>query len=147
MSPYVNWGLRIFMKQYGLIKALEKLSNTIKEITEDKGFIDYIKSTNREEAKKLAIQYFVVLLKNCQYHQIDTRFVYKLQIFPEISNEIRNLINTFEFKDEYSQSVLSFLDNVNNMETNLTHGEVLQIGNLDELVADVSKYEELINFM
>ena len=33
------------------------------------------------------------------------------------------------------------------METNLTHGEVLQMGNLDELVADVSKYEELINFM
>lgn len=58
-----------------------------------------------------------------------------------------NLINTFEFKDEYSQSVLSFLDNVNNMETNLTHREVLQMGNLDELVADVSKYEELINFM
>lgn len=109
--------------------------------------MEYIKSTNREEAKKLAIQYFVVILKNCQYHQIDTRFVYKLQIFPEISNEIRNLINTFEFKNEYSQSVLSFLDNVNNMETNLTHREVLQMGNLDELVADVSKYEELINFM
>jgi|GEM_PF-4321072 len=34
------------MKQYKLIKALEKLSNTIKEITEDKGFIEYIKSTN-----------------------------------------------------------------------------------------------------
>ena len=36
------------MKQYGLIKALEKLSNTIKEITEDKGLIstDNIKVLN-----------------------------------------------------------------------------------------------------
>ena len=121
-----------YWEMYSLKKTLEQLAITIRKCVTIFQEAGYFEQVRKENAQMLALQYYCVILKNCKDESsVGLKYVYKLQIFPEVIKEIKNLIHRFDHKDEYSYSVLKFLKGVHCIDTTkLTHSEILQIGSL-----------------